>query len=76
MTWEWENHIPDWAKRERWIDLAWIGDNLPNFWSAACIPYEVLGCGAMVDEITYRSEEGSHPAAYLTQEQVARYEED
>ena len=45
---EHNNHIPDWAQRERWTDLAWINDNLPAFTSAARIAYEHLGRGASV----------------------------
>ncbi len=67
--------LPDWAERERWTDLAWIADNLPAFHSAASIAYEVLGRGAVVVETTYHTQHGSHPAAYLTQEQIARYED-
>lgn len=67
--------IPDWAERERWADLAWIADNLPAFHSAAGIAYEVLGRGAVVVETTYHTQDGGHPAAYLTQEQISRYED-
>jgi hypothetical protein len=72
--------IPDWAERERWADLGWITDNLLAFHSAASIAYEVLGRGAVVVdttvvETTYRTHAGGHPAAYLTQEQIARYED-
>lgn len=68
--------IPAWVERERWADLAWIADNLPAFHSAASIAYEVLGRGAVVVETTYHTQQdGGHPAAYLTQEQIARYED-
>jgi hypothetical protein len=70
-----EQPIPDWAQRERWVDLAWITDNLPAFRSAAGIAYEALGRGAVVVETTCQGEGGGHPAAYLTQEQLARYED-
>jgi hypothetical protein len=70
-----DSPIPDWVTRERWTDLAWIGAHLPNFHSAASIAYESLGRGAVVVEITYRTHDGSHPAAYLTQDQIARYED-
>ncbi len=70
-----EQPLPDWAERERWADLAWIADNLPAFHSAAGIAYEVLGRGAVVVETTYHTQDGGHPAAYLTQEQIARYED-
>ena len=70
-----EQPLPDWAQRERWADLAWIADNLPAFTSAASIAYEALGRGAVVVETTYLAQDGGHPAAYLTQDQIARYED-
>ena len=70
-----EQPLPDWAQRERWADLAWIADNLPAFHSAASIAYETLGRGAVVVETTYLAQDGGHPAAYLTQDQIARYED-
>jgi hypothetical protein len=80
-----DSPIPDWAVRERWADLAWIAAHLPNFHSAANIAYETLGRGAVVVdatvvettvvETTCHTHDGSHPAAYLTQEQIARYED-
>lgn len=66
-------HIPEWAQRERWADLAWITDNLPDLFSAASIAYSALGRGAVVVETTFHTQDGAHPAAYLTQEQIARY---
>jgi hypothetical protein len=67
--------LPDWAERERWADLAWIAGNLPTFHSAASIAYDVLGRGAVVVETTYHTHDGGHPAAYLTQDQIAHYED-
>ena len=70
-----DTSIPDWAQRERWVDLAWIADNLPNFHSAASIAYEVLGRGAVVIETTCQTAKGGHPAAYMTQDEISRYED-
>ena len=67
--------IPDWVQRERWVDLAWIADNLPNLHSAASIAYESGGRGAIIVETTYHTSDGSHPAAYMTQSEAARYED-
>ena len=67
--------IPGWVERERWADLAWITDNLPNLHSAAGIAYEALGRGAVVVETTCQTREGGHPAAYMTQSEAARYED-
>ena len=67
--------IPGWVERERWADLAWITDNLPNLHSAAGIAYEALGRGAVVVETTCQTREGGHPAAYMTQDEISRYED-
>jgi hypothetical protein len=58
-----EQPLPDWAERERWVDLAWIASHLPAFHSAASIAYESLGRGTVVVETTYRTQDGCHPAA-------------
>ena len=71
-----QNNLPAWAERERWTDLAWISNHLPNFWSAAILSYQELGRGAIVVETNFRMREGSHPAAYLTEEQIAGYEDE
>jgi hypothetical protein len=75
MTVERKN-LPAWAERERWNDLAWIAGNLPAFWSASIVAYQELGRGAIVVETTYRAPQGGHPMAYLTEEQIARYEDE
>jgi hypothetical protein len=76
MTPERNNSIPAWSQRERWNDLAWIATHLPNFWSAASIAFAALGRGAIVVETAYHVPQGGHPAAYLTEEQIARYEDE
>jgi len=70
------NNLPAWAERERWNDLAWIATNLPNFWSAALLAYQEVGRGAIVVETNFRVSGGGHPSAYLTEEQIARYEDE
>ena len=70
------NNLPAWAERERWNDLAWIATNLPSLWSAAVIGYQELGRGAIAVETNFRAPSGGHPAAYLTEEQIARYEDE
>ena len=70
------NNLPAWAERERWNDLAWISTNLPNFWSAAILAYQELGRGAIVVETNVRVREGSHLVAYLTEEHIARYDDE
>ena len=68
-------NIPAWAERERLVDLAWIADNLLNFGSAAEFAYQQLGRGAIVVETTFQAPGGGHPAAYLTEEAIFRYED-
>ena len=70
------NTLPAWAERERWNDLAWIASNLPNFWSEALLAYQEMGRGAIVIETNFRVREGDHPAAYLTEEQISRYDDE
>lgn len=71
-----KSNLPAWAERERWRDLAWIVANLPSFWSAALLAYQELGRGAIVVETTFMTQLGDHPAVYLTEEQIARYEDE
>jgi len=70
------NNLPVWAERERWNDLAWIATHLPNFWPAVVLAYQDLGRSAIVVETNFRIPQGGHPAAYLTEEQIARYEDE
>ena len=70
------NNLPAWAERERWNDLAWIATHLPAFYSAAMLAYQDLGRGAIVVETNFRLPQGGHPAAYLTEEQIAHYEDE
>ena len=56
-------------------DLAWIGPHLPDFHLAAVVAFQELGRGAIVIDTGFRVQGGGHPAAYFTQEQVARYED-
>jgi hypothetical protein len=60
-------YLPAWAERERWGDLAWIGENLHLFWPAAQGAYEELGRGAIVVNTTSRPTGEGNPFAYLTQ---------
>ena len=70
------NNLPAWAERERWNDLAWIATHLPTFWSAVLLAYQELGRGAIVIETNFHTPQGGHPSAYLTEEQIARYEDE
>ena len=63
--------VPDWARRERLSDLAWLGENVHVFWPAAQQQYQEQGRGALVVDITVRvGEEGVHPFLYAPQELI------
>ena len=64
-------HIPEWAEQERLSDLAWIAENLPEFWSAAQQGFELFGRGAIAVDTTVQPEsDKGNPMWYLPQEQV------
>ena len=65
------NHppTPEWARRKRASDLAWITENLAVFWPAARQAYVELGRGALVVDTTSQPVEGGgHPFAYFPQD--------
>jgi hypothetical protein len=60
--------MPDWAKRERASDLAWLAENMHVFFPAAKHGFEEAGRGAIVaDTTTLVEHEGgaSNPFAYM-----------
>ncbi len=69
--------IPDWAKRERGRDLAWIAENVHIFFPAARRGFEESGRGAIVTDTTtlVKHERGeSNPFAYVPAEELAKSE--
>ena len=63
--------VPEWAKKERAGDLAWITENLNVFWPAAHQGYTNLGRGALViDTTTQPAEEAGHPFGYFPQKAI------
>jgi hypothetical protein len=69
--------IPDWAKRERASDLAWLAENLHVFFPAARAGFEQVGRGAIVTDTTTlvkHSGGESHPFAYMPAEEIYRSE--
>jgi hypothetical protein len=69
--------IPEWAKRERASDLAWIAENLHVFFPAARAGFEQVGRGAIVTDTTtlVKHERGeSHPFAYVPSEEIYKGE--
>lgn len=74
-----ERYIPQWAKKERIRDMAWIRDNLPGFWLAARTGYETAGRGALgVDTTQTFVHEGGvgHPFRYLDQTAVEQLKDE
>lgn len=72
MSPERKPHIPEWAQRERLADLAWIVENLAEFWAAAQQGYEAAGRGALAVDTTAQPEpDKGNPMYYFTQEQLS-----
>ena len=64
------SRVPEWARRERPFDHAWIIENLPVLWPAAQKQYQVLGRGSIVVDTTVQPTGAGHPYTYLTQQQI------
>lgn len=62
--------IPPWAERERREDMAWIAENLQDFWAVAKAGYEKVGRGALIVDTMVQPTGGGHPFGYITQEQI------
>ena len=72
-----QKKIPDWAKRERASDLAWIAENWHVFFPAAQMGFEQVGRGAIVTDTTIlvKHPKGqSHPFGYVPAEEIYRME--
>lgn len=69
--------IPEWARKERESDLAWIGENLHVFLPAAQQGFRDSGRGALVIDTTtlVRHEQGmSHPFFFLAEKAIEEKE--
>lgn len=65
--------LPDWARKERASDMAWISENLHVFWPAAQAGYEAIGRGALlIDTTIVIAEEGraGNPIFYVPQADI------
>lgn len=61
-------HIPEWARRERASDMAWIRENLHVFVPAATLGFDTDGRGAIIVDTTQQPVEGrGNPFVYLAQ---------
>jgi hypothetical protein len=66
--------IPEWARRERLADLAWIIENLPGFWVAAQRGFSEFGRGAVTVDTTIQPEPGKgNPIWYVPQELINQH---
>jgi hypothetical protein len=67
-------HIPRWAERERHSDMAWIGENLSEFWNAARQGFNTFGRGAVaVDTLVQPAPDKGHPMYYVPQELIDQH---
>jgi hypothetical protein len=74
MSPERQGQIPEWARRERASDLAWIQENLHVLLPAAQQGFQDAGRGAVVIDTTIivQHEAGtSHPFLYLPEQALA-----
>jgi hypothetical protein len=62
--------IPNWAERERTEDLAWISENLQEFWAVAHSGYESEGRGAIVVDTTTTPTDAGHLFGYVSEVQI------
>lgn len=62
--------IPRWAERERTDDLAWVGENLQEFWNIARSGFEEEGRGALVIDMVAMVTGAGHQFGYVSQEQI------
>jgi len=65
-----ERPIPEWARKERLQDHAWIRENMEAFYIAASFGFFESGRGAVVIDTTVQFEDFGHPFAYFDQEIV------
>ena len=65
---EHRRRIPEWAEKERLSDLAWIAQNMPEFWSAAQGGFKKFGRGAVAVDTTAQPEPNQgNPMFYFPQ---------
>jgi hypothetical protein len=65
--------FPAWAERERGEDLAWIGENLQEFWKVARSGFEAEGRGALVIDMVAMASGTGHQFGYVIQEQIRQF---
>jgi hypothetical protein len=65
--------IPRWAERERTEDLAWIGENLQEFWKVARSGFEAKGRGVLVIDMVAMVTGTGHQFGYVSEEQIRQF---
>lgn len=58
--------LPDWGKREKAQDLAWIQDNVHRLWPVARLGYDLVGRGSVVVD-TRIVQSGGYLVGYANQ---------
>jgi hypothetical protein len=64
--------MPDWARREREIDLAWLAGNLDQVRPLAEQGHSLVGRGALVIDVTLLSEREEIPLLFCSQPTIER----
>jgi hypothetical protein len=73
-----QRRIPEWARKERVEDLAWLQENLHVLWPGAQRSYDKVGRGAIVIDtsITVTHEAGrGNPMFYMNEAQIEELNE-
>src|SRR5512143_120394 len=66
--------MPDWARRERLADFAWLADNLQVLWPAAQHGHKAQGRGAVVIDTTATPDGDGHPFYFMPEATFERLE--
>ncbi len=70
-------NLPDWARRDREDDKAWIHENLHVFWPLGRELFREHGRGAFVVDTTFQPRpDAGHPFSYFPKEQLDKDDTD
>jgi hypothetical protein len=76
MPAEYKKDMPEWVHQERETDLAWVRGNSGLFFFLATTSFDEYGRGALVVDTTGQTSEQSYPSGYVTQELLAKLNDD
>ncbi len=69
--------VPDWVRKERASDLAWIAENRSSFWPAAQTQFAAHGRGVVVVDTTVQPDPNAgHPMYYIDSTQVEQTDDE